>query len=92
MFPWIGLFFDASQLFLEAQEVVALRLEKLARGGPAAPIEAATMVAEKAATAGEAVLAAAFAVASGGDAHRAAGAFLRPYRKRVRANRRRLAR
>jgi len=92
MYGWFGLMLDASRIALEAQEVVALRLEKLAKGGPAAPVEALAMVAEKGAAMGEAWLAASAAMMKGGDMHRTTAAFLNPYRKRVRANRRRLSR
>lgn len=92
MYAWIGLLLDASEMMVEAQQVVALRLEKLAAGGPAATIEAATMIAEKTTVAGEALLAASAAAVKSGDPRRSAAAFLRPYRRKVRANRRRLSR
>lgn len=79
---WMKLTIDASMLALESQQVIGLRLTKLALGGPAASREAARMVIEKATALGEA----ATKIATGGTAH----AVVKGYRKKVRANRRRL--
>ncbi|HET7848570.1 MAG TPA: hypothetical protein VFL51_05855 [Pseudolabrys sp.] len=79
-FPW----FAAAMLALESSQVVALRLMKLARGGKRARAEASRMAAEKAAEA----MAAGVTLATGGTA----GKVIRRYRKRVRANARRLGR
>ncbi|ACL57083.1 hypothetical protein [Methylobacterium nodulans] len=73
---------DMTLLGLEAQTVIGLRLAKIALGGPAAVAEAQLMVTEKVAAAGEAAV----QVATGGSAHKV----VRGYRKKVRANKRRL--
>lgn len=78
-------------LALEAQQVIALRLMKIAQGGPAAANEAHRMVAEKLdAAAVAASLATAAATRGGGDG--GTDAVLRMLRRRVRANRKRLTR
>ena len=77
-------------LALEAQQVIALRLMKLAQGGPAAAKEAHLMVAEKVKAASVAAgLATTAAVRGGKDG--GADAVLRMLRRRVRANRKRLS-
>jgi hypothetical protein len=90
--PSLSFAFDLARLGAEAWIVIGLRLAKLAAGGPAAALEAQRMVAEKSAAAVEAQLAAGLALASGAG-HAAAGRkALKRYRRRVRANRRRLTR
>jgi hypothetical protein len=89
--PWMSLTLDAAQFGLEAQNVIALRLMHLAGGGPAAQAEAQRMVTEKAETFLEAQLASAAAMLSG-RGHSAPRQALGLYRRRVRANRRRLSR
>ena len=84
--------FDAARLGIEAWMVMGLRLAKLAAGGPAASLEAYRMVAEKSAAAAEAQVAAAMALATGASPAAAGGKALARYRRRVRANRRRLMR
>jgi hypothetical protein len=79
---WKKLTLDASVLAWEAPQVIALRLLKLARGGPAASREAKRMVTEKAIAFGEA----AAKLATGSTA----GSVVKGYRKKVQANRRRL--
>ena len=81
--PWWKLGVDASMLAMEAQAVIGLRLAKLAAGGTAAQAEAQRMVGEKLLAAGEAAL----LVASGGSTARV----IAGYRRKVRANRRRLS-
>jgi hypothetical protein len=90
--PWMSYAFAASRMSMEASMVIGLRLAKLAQGGPAGMVEAQKMVAEKAAAAVEAQLAAAMALATGGTQHAAATKALTGYRRRVRANRKRLSR
>jgi len=78
-------------LAMEAQQVIALRLMKLAAGGKAAKPEARRMVAEKVAaaqTAAGLMTAAALRGAPDGGAD----AVVRMLRRRVRANRKRLMR
>jgi len=79
---WMKLALNTSMLALEAQQVIGLRLLKLTLGGPAASREANRMVAEKMTAFGEASA----GVATGGTP----ASVVKGYRKRVRANRRRL--
>ena len=76
-------------LAVEAQQVIALRLMKLAMGGPAAKREAHRMVAEKVDAASKAAAITAAAVARGAP-DGGADAVVRMLRRRVRANRKRL--
>ena len=73
---------DLAAAGFEAQCVIALRLLKLARGGPEADREARRMVTEKMAASARA----AATLAGGGSAEQV----MRRYRSLVRANRRRL--
>jgi hypothetical protein len=79
---WMKLALDTSILALEIQQVIGLRLLKLTLGGPVAAREADRMVAEKVIAFGEA----AAKIATGGTTH----SVVKGYRKKVRANRRRL--
>ena len=81
---WWKLSVDAAMLVLESQAVIGLRLVKLATGGTAAQTEAHRMVSEKLFAAGEAAL----LMATGGTA----GHVISGYRRKVRANHRRLTR
>jgi hypothetical protein len=81
---WMDFAFDAARLGHEMQEVMALRLMKLAFAGPAGHIEVQRMVAEKNVAFAEA----AATLATGGSMH----TVLRRYRTRVRENKRRLSR
>ena len=84
-----GLALSGAWFALEAQQVIALRLMRLAAGGPTAQREAHRMVAEKVDAA--AVAARLSAAASARGAHDAgAGDVVRMLRRRVRANRARL--
>jgi hypothetical protein len=82
--PWFKLAFDTALLGFEAQQVVGLRLARLAGGGAVAQAEAQRMVAEK----GAAFVEAATTLATGGSAEKV----IRRYRSHVRANTRRLTR
>ena len=87
--PWIGVCFDAWTLGVEASAVIGLRALKLAGGGATAEAEARRMVVEKIA-AGLDLQAKAM---SGGLGPSPAGAAARTvghYRRRVKANLRRL--
>jgi hypothetical protein len=88
---WARLNLDLMSLGVEASEVMALRMLKLAAGGPAAAAEAERMVGEKIRAAAE-IQAEAWAAAltgrSGGTPRRTVAR----YRKKVRANRQRLSR
>lgn len=85
MFPpfWkVG--FDMMMLAAEAQGVIAQRMMMFAMGGPKAQAEAQRMVTEKVLAAGEAAMQMAT-----GASH---GAIVNGYRRKVRANSRRLGR
>jgi hypothetical protein len=90
--PWLGLAFKAFELGMEAQSVIALRMMRLAAGGARGRAEASRMVAEKVGALAEAQTAAAAAIFTGRREKIVAGKVLNTYRKRVRANRRRLSR
>ncbi|GEP04750.1 hypothetical protein [Methylobacterium oxalidis] len=81
---WWKLGVDATLLAFESQQVIGMRLVKLSAGGAAAQVEAQRMVNEKIMAAGEAAL----LVASGGSTARVVAG----YRRKVRANARRLSR
>ena len=74
---------DIAEAAFEAQRVIALRLVKLAQGGPAAQQEAQRMVSEKVLASTEAVI----ALASG----RSPESVVRRYRTIMRANEKRLS-
>jgi hypothetical protein len=88
--PWFTVGFDAFTLGMEAAAVIAQRSLILAQGGAQAQAEAVRMVSEKA----EAATALAMRAALGGLGQQpatVAAKTVRHYRKKVRANRRRLA-
>ena len=88
--PWMKLGWDAMALGTEAAAVIGLRSIKIASGGPAADAEAALMVKEKI-EAAWALQGLAVMGALGFTAPRIASRTVAHYRRRVRANRRRLA-
>jgi len=88
--PWIGIGFDAFRLGLEASAVVGLRTLKIAQGGALGAAEAELMVREKI-EAGMALQAAAMRGGLGLTPASASARTLAHYRRRVSANRRRLA-
>jgi len=88
--PWIGLTTDAWRLGMEASVVIAQRTMKLAAGGPAAHTEAVRMVSEKL-DSGMALQVRAMTGGLGSTPRAAAAAVLTHYRRKVRANRRRLS-
>jgi hypothetical protein len=81
---WMDLAFDSALLCAEAQEVMGLRLMKLAGGGVHAEREARRMVAEKSVAFADAAV----SLATGASIDKV----VRRYRKIVRANKRRLTR
>lgn len=87
--PWGGLVSQAASLCLEAQQVIALRLAQLA-SGRGSHREVVRMVIEKPAAFAAAQMEAALALAHGSKGQIAAGRALRVYRRKVRANRKRL--
>jgi hypothetical protein len=89
---WFALSLQTAKLSWEAQGVMALRVMRMAAQPAHSQTEARRMVTEKVAALGEAQAAAATAVIKGGKSHRVAKKVLGVYKKRVRANRRRLTR
>ena len=91
MFP-LSAWFDAMRFGADVQRVVALRMMRMAAGGPPAAKEARRMVAEKIAAAGEAQGAVFFALATGASPATAAKRAHARIHRTVRANKRRLLR
>jgi hypothetical protein len=90
--PWFALTFKTMQLGLDAQSVIALRMMRLASGGAKTKAEMSRMMIEKASAVAEAQVAATAAVMAGRKVHVVAGKALNVFRKRVKANKRRLSR
>jgi hypothetical protein len=88
--PWIGIGFDAWRLGLEASAVIGLRTLKIAQGGAGGAAEAELMVREKLA-AGAALGVMALSGGLGTTPASASVRTLAHYRRKVSANRRRLA-
>ena len=88
---WMDLALGAIAAGVEAQQVIALRLAKLAQGGPAASDEARLMVDEKVSTTWRVQQEAALSVMTGRGADAPARALI-AYRRKMQANRRRLLR
>jgi hypothetical protein len=88
--PWFRFAVNAWSLGIDASSVIALRTLKIAAGGVAAEVEACRMVSEKIET-GLALQALALSGGLGLTAPSAATKMLTHYRRKVRANRRRLA-
>ncbi len=87
---WLRLPFDLWRAGFEAQQVIALRLAKLALGGPAATSEMHRMVSEKMSAAVEVQTAAAAAVLTG-NAEQIPSRTVALYRRKMRTNRNRLS-
>lgn len=90
--PWFSLTFKTIQLGFEAQNVIALRMMRLAAGGASASTEARRMISDKIAAGVEMQAVAASGAASGHRDTVVAGKVLRVLKKRVHANKRRLSR
>jgi hypothetical protein len=88
--PWFGIGMSAWSLGMEASTVIGLRTLKLAAGGPAGEAEMGRMVSEKV-KAGLELQMLAMTGALGLSPPAAASKVLTHYRRKVRANRRRLA-
>jgi hypothetical protein len=88
-FSWLRLSFDFWRAGLEAQQVIGLRLATLAGGGIAASAEMNRMVAEKMSAALEAQHMAATAALTG-NAAQIPSRTVALYRRKMRANRKRL--
>ena len=89
--PWVGIGLDMWRLGHEASTVIALRGFKFAVGGKAGQAEAERMVSEKIA-AGLELQTLALAGGLGATPASAAARTLAHYRRKVKANRRRLTR
>jgi hypothetical protein len=87
---WLALILQTAQLGLEAQNVMALRLMRLAGGGATGLDEARLMVTDKMTALTEAQLEATATVLAG-RGHKVAAKVLDVFKKRVRANRDRLS-
>lgn len=86
---WLSLAFGTWQATLEAQQVIGLRLARLAGGGKSAGAEAIRMTSEKISALSEAQAAATTALLMG-KAAIIPSRTLALYRRKMRANRRRL--
>ena len=87
---WAAMAMQGTMLAIESQQVIALRLTKLAMGAPDAQDEAERMVTEKVhamVDSGHLM----FKAAMGGQADMGAEKIIARYRTTVRANRRRLS-
>jgi hypothetical protein len=91
MFDFWSDWIDAATLGFEAQGVIAMRLMKIAAGGPAADAECELMFAEKFAAVAAAQTTVATALAGGSSLQDAVGMALAPIRREVRANHVRLS-
>ena len=90
MFNLLNSWIEAARFSADVHRVVALRMRRLAAGGPIATSEAHQMFSEKVAAFGEAQGAIITALAAGKSFDAAFARAYGPYRRRVRANRRRL--
>jgi hypothetical protein len=95
LLPWPNLAmanmaYQGALLAFEAQQVIGLRLAKMAQGGPEMPREAALMVSEKLDALAESGKLMMQAMLSGKE-DLGAGEVMQLYRSKVQANRRRLA-
>jgi hypothetical protein len=90
--PWLAFSLNAFQMGVEAQSVIVLRMVRLASGNARSETEATRMVTEKIAAAAEAQAVAAMATFTGHPQHVVATKALKIFKKRVRANKRRLTR
>ncbi|HEY2358448.1 MAG TPA: hypothetical protein VGH86_13435 [Phenylobacterium sp.] len=88
--PWLRVGWEAWSLGLESSAVIGLRSTKLMAGGASGAAEAKRMIAEKV-DAGLALQTLAMSGGLGWTPQAVAGKTLAHYRRRVRANRRRLA-
>ena len=90
--PWFSLATNVARLAFEAQQVIALRMVRLALSGTSRDREVKLMISEKVDTLREAGLAAASLALAGRNAPAIATDVIRRYRKRVRSNAKRLSR
>ena len=90
MFPFMNAWFEAARFAADSQRVIALRMMRMAGGGPLAVTEASRMISEKVAAFSEAQGAITATMITGGSLDTAAAKAYAPYRRAVRANNRRL--
>ena len=90
--PWFALSMKAVQMGMEAQSVIAFHMLRMTPGGARADAEASHMVTEKVAAAAKAQVDAAVATMKGHPQLVVAGKTLKVFKKRVRADKRRLSR
>lgn len=88
--PWLPIAASAWSLGLDAAAVIALRVAKIAAGGPGAEDEARQMISEKVVAANTLAMMA-LTGALGWSAPSAATKAIGHYQRKVRANRRRLS-
>jgi hypothetical protein len=88
---WLALSTQNARMYWDAQAVILLRCLRLAQGGAKAEAEAQRMITDKVAAFAEAQLAATGAALRGGKHHHVTKKALGVYARRVRRNRRRLA-
>jgi hypothetical protein len=88
---WLDLTMDSWRLAAESQAVIGLRMAKLAAGDPASAHEVQLMISEKMQAAAQ-VQTQMLADTLTGSGHLATRRALAHYRRKVRANRRRLSR
>ena len=88
---WFALSTQAARMCWDAQAVMLLRCLRVAQGGAKARVEAQRMITEKAAALVEAQVAATAATLKRKKKHQVAKKALAVYARRVRRNRRRLA-
>jgi hypothetical protein len=89
--PWMAFSFHAARLGWECQNVIALRWLRLIGGGAKAKSEAKLLVAEKVEALAHAQVAAVGEAIKGASGAKIATSALKVYKKRVRANKRRLS-
>jgi hypothetical protein len=90
LFHFFNAWIDAAHFGADVQRVMALRIMRLASGGPDAATEAQQMISEKVSAFGEAQMAIFTTLMAGQSLEAAAARAYAPYRRCVRANSRRL--
>jgi hypothetical protein len=86
LFNGLNTWFEAVRFSTDVQRVMALRMMRLASGGPLAATEARQMIAEKVSAFEEAQVAIVTALATGSGFYAATAGAYAPYRRSVRAN------
>ncbi len=90
MFHMMKAWMETARFAADSQQVIALRMMRIAAGGPLAATETTRMVSEKVAAFGEAQSRFVTAMMTGAGMTAAATKAYVPYRRAVRANSRRL--